>query len=92
MSFVLPVGYTLATAPVPLDSAIVLKEIPSKKVAVLTYSGYLSEQVIDEKTNELKSWLAANNYQAISSPRSAGFDPPWTLPFLRRNEVHIDIE
>jgi SOUL heme-binding protein len=92
MSFVLPADYTLATAPVPLDSTIVLKEVPSKKVAVLTYSGFLSEQVIDEKTDELKGWLVANNYKAISSPRSAGFDPPWTLPFLRRNEVHIDIE
>lgn len=92
MSFVLPADYTLATAPVPMDPTIVLKEVPSKKVAVLTYSGFLSEQVIEEKTNELKSWLEANGYKAISSPRSAGFDPPWTLPFLRRNEVHIDIE
>ncbi|MDA1342776.1 MAG: heme-binding protein [Proteobacteria bacterium] len=58
----------------------------------MTYSGFLSKQVIDEKTNELKSWLGANNYKVILSPRSAGFDPPWTLPFLRRNEVHIDIE
>jgi effector-binding domain-containing protein len=92
MSFVLPADYTLANAPVPLDSTIDLKEIPSKKVAVLTYSGFLSEQAIDEKTHELKSWLEANSYKAMSSPRSAGFDPPWTLPFLRRNEVHIDIE
>jgi SOUL heme-binding protein len=92
MSFVLPADYTLANAPVPLDSAIVLKEVPSKKVAVLTYTGFISEQAIDEKTNELKSWLDANSYKAMSSPRSAGFDPPWTLPFLRRNEIHIDIE
>jgi effector-binding domain-containing protein len=92
MSFVLPADYTLATAPVPMDPRIVLKEVPGKKVAVLTYSGFLSEQVINEKANELKSWLAANGYKAVSSPRSAGFDPPWTLPFFRRNEVHIDIE
>ncbi len=92
MSFVLPADYTLATAPVPLDCTIVLKEIPSKKVAVLSYTGFLSEQAIDEKTSELKSWLDANGYKAISSPRSAGFDPPWTLSFLRRNEVHIDVE
>jgi SOUL heme-binding protein len=92
MSFVLPADYTLATAPVPLDSTIVLKEVPSKKVAVLSYSGFLSEQSIAEKTKELQSWLDANGYKAKASPRSAGFDPPWTLPFLRRNEVHIDVE
>lgn len=92
MSFVLPGDYTLANAPVPLDSTVVLKEVPSKKVAVLTYTGFLSEQAIDEKTNELKSWLESNGYKAISLSRSAGFNPPWTLPFLRRNEIHIDIE
>jgi len=92
MQFALPADYTLATAPIPDDSSITLKEIPSKKVAVLRYSGFLSEQSIADKTKELHSWLDGQGYKAISTARSAGYDPPWTLPFLRRNEVHIDIE
>jgi DNA gyrase inhibitor GyrI len=92
MQFVLPANYTLATAPVPDDHSITLKEIPSKKVAVLRYSGFLSEQSIAEKTKELHSWIDTEGLKAISSARSAGFDPPWTLPFLRRDEVHIDVE
>jgi effector-binding domain-containing protein len=92
MQFVLPSDYTLATAPIPDDPSISLKEIPSKKVAVLRYSGFLSEQSIAEKTKELQSWLDEEGFKAISSARSAGFDPPWTLPFLRRNEIHIDID
>ncbi len=92
MQFVLPSDYTLATAPIPNDPFITVKEIPSKKVAVLRYSGFLSEQSIAEKTKGLNVWLDAEGFKAISSARSAGFDPPWTLPFLRRNEVHIDVE
>lgn len=92
MWFVLPSGYTMTTAPVPLDSAIAIKEIPSKRVAVLRYSGFLSEQSFDEKTKELQAWLEDQSFNALSPARSAGFDPPWTLPFLRRNEVHIEIE
>lgn len=92
MSFVLPSEYSLVTAPLPLDTTITLKELPSKKTAVLRYSGFLSERVIDEKSKELTIWLDQQGYKAISTARSAGFDPPWTLPFLRRNEVHIDIE
>jgi effector-binding domain-containing protein len=92
MAFVLPSGYTVSTAPVPLDSAVLIKEIPDKKVAVIRYSGSLSEQSIEEKAEELKNWLTKQGYQAISPSRSAAYDPPWTLPFLRRNEVHIDIE
>jgi hypothetical protein len=92
MSFVLPAEYTLANAPIPLDPEITLKEVPSKKTAVLQYSGFLSEQGIEEKTKQLQTWLVEQGYKSISPARSAGFDPPWTLPFFRRNEVHIDIE
>lgn len=92
MSFVLPAEYTLANAPIPLDSSIKIKEIPSKKTAVLQYSGFLSEQGIADKTQELEAWLKENAYKPIAPARSAGFDPPWTLPFFRRNEIHIDIE
>jgi effector-binding domain-containing protein len=92
MAFVLPQGYSLSTAPEPLDSAVVIKEIPDKKVAVIQYSGSLCEQGIEEKSEELKNWLSEQGYKAISPSRSAAYDPPWTLPFLRRNEVHINIE
>ncbi len=92
MTFVLPQGYSLSTAPEPLDSAVLIKEIPDKTVATLRYTGSLSEQGIEEKATELTNWLSQHHYQAVSPPRSAAYDPPWTLPFLRRNEVHIDIE
>ena len=92
MAFVLPSNYSVATAPVPLDTTVIIKEIPGKKVAVIRYSGSLSEQGIEEKSEELQNWLSEQGYKAISPSRSAAYDPPWTLPFLRRNEVHIDIE
>ena len=92
MTFVLPKSYSISTAPVPQDSTVVIKEIPGKKVAVIRYSGRLSEQGIEENADALKNWLSKQGYRAISPSRSAAYDPPWTLPFLRRNEIHIDIE
>ncbi|MGZ8190984.1 MAG: SOUL family heme-binding protein [Methylococcaceae bacterium] len=92
MAFVLSQDYSVSTAPVPLDPAVIIKELPGKKTAVIRYSGSLSEQGIEEKSEELINWLTKQSYKAISPPRSAAYDPPWTLPFLRRNEVHIDIE
>jgi DNA gyrase inhibitor GyrI len=92
MTFVLPQGYTLATAPIPRDAQVLIKAIPEKKVAVIHYSGGLSEQGIKIKSDELTAWLTNHDYKIISPSRSAAYDPPWTLPFLRRNEVHIDIE
>ncbi|UOA07255.1 heme-binding protein [Methylobacter sp. S3L5C] len=92
MAFVLPQGYTLTTAPVPGDGKVSIKAIPEKKVAVIRYSGELSGQDIKLKSDELTTWLTNHDYKIISPSRSAAYDPPWTLPFLRHNEVHIDIE
>jgi len=92
MSFVMPSGYTLSTLPKPVDPLVNIKQIPGKKVAVLKYSGSLNEQVIAEKANILTAWLKQNHYQILSKARSAAYDPPWTIPSLRRNEVHIDVE
>ncbi len=89
--FVLPADYSLETAPVPLDENVKLSTIPSKKVAVLSFSGLRDEQVINEKTHLLEQWIVANNLTPSSKSRWAGFNPPWTIPFLRRNEIMIDV-
>jgi len=89
--FVLPADYTIQTAPAPLDEKVKLSTIPQKKVAVLRFSGLRDEQLINDKTVQLKQWIAANNLTPASQPRWAGYNPPWTLPSYRRNEIMIDI-
>lgn len=92
MQFTMPKEYTMETLPKPVDSEISIREIPARKIAVITYSGTLNEKNIAAKSQELEEWISKNGYRAVSPPRSAGYDPPWTLPFLRRNEIQIDIE
>lgn len=92
MSFVMPSGYNLTNLPIPLDDKVIIKEIQAKKVAVLRYSGNLTVERIAEKSQVLSDWLTQNEYKLLSKARSAAYDPPWTLPPLRRNEVHIEIE
>ena len=92
MTFVMPAEYSLETLPEPLDPAVKLRKQPPRTVATIRYSGPIREERIDEKAAELRAWLKENGYTAASSSRSAGYDPPWTLSFLRRNEVHIDVE
>lgn len=92
MAFVMPPEYTPSSLPEPLDPLVKIKQLPAKKVAVLRYSGSLSEEKINTMANELSVWLNRHAYKALSPARSAAYDPPWTIPALRRNEVHIDIE
>jgi len=91
-AFVLPTDFTLETAPKPLDDKVKLTEVAGKKVAVIQYSGFWSEENMQEKTSELKDWIRANNLTVSSEPRWAGYNPPWTIPFFRRNEVMIDVQ
>ena len=92
MSFVMPEGYRLETLPVPLDDAVKLRMLPGQKVGVIRYSGLHSEHNLRNFAEKLTGWLEKNGNRVLSGARSASYDPPWTLPFLRRNEVHIDIE
>jgi len=92
MAFVLPTSYSISTAPIPNDKAITIKELPAKKVAVISYTGSLCESGIEKNADILINWLNQQHIKTLSLARSAAYDPPWTLPFLRHNEVHIDIE
>lgn len=91
-AFVLPTGYTLETAPVPSNTSVKLKQIPARKVAVVRYTGSWSETAYEKNLELLQQWMQRNRLEAVSLARVAGYDPPWTLPFLRRNEVLVDIK
>jgi len=92
MYFVMPSKYTLDTLPVPNNSAVKLREVPAKNYAVLLFSGSSSEEKIAKKTEELLSWLQAKQIKPSGSPELARYNAPWTLPFLRRNEVMVEYE
>ena len=89
MYFVMPSRYTLATLPKPNNPAVNLREIPASRVAVLRFSGLAGEEKTAYKTNELLAWLKNKQITPISAPELARYNPPWILPFLRRNEVMV---
>ena len=91
MTFVMPARYTMETIPKPVDPTVVLEKEPPKTTAALRFSGFLSEDNIEEHKAELKQWVRASGYKEVSAYRSAGYDAPFTIPFLRRNEVLVDV-
>jgi effector-binding domain-containing protein len=88
--FVMPSRYTLETLPKPLNPDVKLKEIPAKRYAVIRFSGMASEDSLKRRTKQLKDWAGAENLAPKADPIYAFYNPPWTLPFLRRNEVMIE--
>ncbi len=90
IQFVMPSKYTLATLPTPKNSRITLKEMPAQKSAVIVYSGFNGEEKLKQKTAALQSWMNERKLVATSAAQLARYDPPWTLPFMRRNELMIN--
>ncbi len=92
VSFVMPEEYTLETLPTPNDKRIELIEILSHKSAVLRYSGYNNAKKVDRMKARLLEYLRRDSVVVIGVPRFAGYNPPWTPPFMNRNEIIIDIK
>ena len=93
MAFSMPSKYTMQNLPKPLDPEVTLVEVPAKKFAVIRFSGSFDNlEKRRDKAEELSKWLSTQpQYKKLSDPVFAGYDPPFTLPFLRRNEVLIEI-
>ncbi len=90
--FVLPASFTIDSAPAPTNDAVSLAVEPAKQVAVVRFSGLLDRADVEQQTLRLESWMADRQLRAGSIPRWAGYNPPWTLPFMRRNEIMIDLQ
>jgi hypothetical protein len=88
--FVMPSKYTLATLPTPKNPRVTLREMPAQKSAVMVYSGFNGEEKLKQKTAALQTWMNERKLVATSSSQLARYDPPWTLPFMRRNELMIN--
>lgn len=91
VSFVMPSEYTLETIPKPLNSKVQLRQIPAVKRAVIQFSGFYNLQKVADKTLELEQWMKTKNLQGVGVPKFARYNPPWTLPFMRRNEIMMDV-
>ena len=91
-AFVMEKKYTLDTLPEPLDSRIRIRETRARTVAVRRYSGRWTEENYRKNEARLLSALAADNIGLAGQPVLARFNSPFSLWFLRRNEVQVEID
>ena len=89
--FVMPSEYTMETLPKPNNPLVKLREVDGKRYAAIQFSGIAGEENLKKNTEELQKFITENGLKSQSVSTYAFFNPPWTLPFLRRNEVMIEI-
>lgn len=91
MRFFLPAGFTPETAPEPTDPTVRIVEVPERTMAVLRFSGSRGSTSVARHVNELDRVVAGSRWRAVGEPTTLFYDPPWTISFLRRNEVAVPV-
>lgn len=92
VQFIMPSGYTIVNLPKPKNNAIIILQIPEKKYVVIRFSGSSSEANLSKYVNLLESYIRKNKLTVIGQPIFAFYNPPWILPFLRRNEIMFELK
>ena len=92
IQFIMPSKYTMATLPRPNDPRVRLVEIPARTFAVVRFSGLGRQEAVARHEKVLDAALSGSAWRASGDAVTWYYDPPWTLPFMRRNEVARPVE
>jgi len=91
INFVMPQEFSLDTLPKPNNSQVKIIEVHKEKYAVIVFSGLVRESSYAEKAELLSNYLEENGLKQQGAIKIARYNPPWTLPFFRRNELMVRI-
>ncbi len=91
IQFYAPIAYTAATMPEPIDKAVSIVTVPSQTLAVVRFSGSRSPQAVAVRQEELMTALKHTAWRPDGVPFTWFYDPPWTIPAFRRNEVAVQV-
>ena len=89
--FFMPSNHSMDTLPTPNDERVRLVYVPGERMAVLRFSGVASPSAVAARTEELRKALRDNDIEVAGEPLTWFYDPPWTIPFRRRNEVAVSV-
>jgi hypothetical protein len=91
IAFGMPSGATMDNLPKPNNPQITFRMLNSRKVAVLRFSWFSGGQRVEAKKRQLLGMLNRDKVKTVSGPQYAGYNPPWTPPFMRRHEILVEI-
>lgn len=91
ISFGMPEGSTLETLPHPSNPKVEVVEQKGKKVAVIQYSWFSNEEKVKKMESVLREHLKKDGIKTVGGAYYAGYNPPWTPPWMKRHEVMIEV-
>lgn len=91
IAFVMPKSYTLESLPTPTDARVHLVEVPAKKMAALRFSWSRGGGRVGAMETRLLAALSRDRVAVLGTPSYAGYNAPWTPPWMQRHEVLVEV-
>jgi hypothetical protein len=91
MRFFLPQSVVAGGVPAPTDPKVHIVTLPPATFGVIRFSGLATRAARDEETALLRKALFSAGKTPHGPPIYFSYDPPFTAPFLRRNEVALEL-
>jgi hypothetical protein len=89
--FTMPAEHSMASLPRPNNQSVTLASTPAKRMAAIRFSGIADEADLAAHEVKLRAQLKAQGLTPKGPAQYAFYDPPWTLPWNRRNEVMVEV-
>lgn len=87
--FVMPQSFTIETLPKPNNPKVKIVTEPARRFVVIRFSGRTTDSNIAKYQGELDAYVTANALNVTGGPIAAFYNPPWTIPVFKRNEIMI---
>ena len=81
----------MQSIPKPSSSLVKLRLIEPRKLAVIRFSGYMSQGSFNRNLELLRKALEDRGISAVGEPQLMQYNDPWTPPFSRRNEIALQV-
>lgn len=91
MAFIMPQRFDMQSIPRPSSSRVKIKLVEPRKLAVIRFSGYMSQESYDKNLKRLKEALESRRISTVGEPQLMQYNDPWTPPFSRRNEIALQV-
>lgn len=91
MAFVVPREYSMEELPAPDDTRVQFREEPAYRAAVIRFSGWVNDKKAERHWQTLVAFLKEQGIQPLGDPTLNQYNPPWTPPFMRRNEIIVAV-
>ena len=92
IQFIMPSKYSMNSLPIPNNEAVKIKQVATAEFVVIKFNGKNENENIQIYEDKLREFIEEKDLEVKDKPIYAFYNPPWTMPILRRNEIMIEIK